>query len=612
MTETDSGGVEPIDEDPRARPWLKPNSLPLGMRPTVRSVTSVLRDEFKGYWGILGLSAGISAAAATVEVLLAYLLASLAGTMISGGEGTALPVGPEFTVRQLALLALGAVGVRGILDLARLRIETSATRRYEVRSRQQIIDGYLWAEWSMQVAQNPGKLVGAMFAYLGQARQAFTQITRISAQGISFVLMLAGSFAAGGWWVLVILLGSGVLALVFRPLVTAAHRAGGEVRDAVQEYMGVMQAAVRMSLETRTFGVERQVSRQIHRPIETLARANQRAQLASGRFDSLYNSAVYGVAVGGLAFLAIAGIDQPARYAAVILLLYRGLGYGRGVQSSYQNLVGFMPGILEYRRRRDELSAARIPSGGEPLLGRIERIELRDVGFVYPGRVRALEGVSLTIERGEAIGLVGPSGAGKSTLVQLLLRLQAPTEGKILVNDVDLGCIDMETWYGRAVVVPQEPKTYTDTIYNNVVCYRPGFPTEDVTLALRQAHLLDEVLALPDGLDTEIGEFGMRMSGGQRQRLAIARALVGRPDLLVLDEPTSALDALTEEALRETLDALKGELTLVVIAHRLSTLRTCDRVIVLDHGRIEAVGDRDAIEGESPFFAEALRLSRLV
>ena len=169
----------------------------------------------------------------------------------------------------------------------------------------------------------------------------------------------------------------------------------------------------------------------------------------------------------------------------------------------------------------------------------------------------------------------------------------------------------MSTWFGHIAMVPQAPRALQGTIAENVRYLRDGISDEEVISALKTARLYDELISLPDGLDTAVGEFGVRLSGGQVQRLAVARALVGHPNLVVMDEPTSALDPITEDALRVSLEYLKERCILVIIAHRFSTLRLCDQIVVVEDGRIQAVGDRSMIESENEFFAEAARLARL-
>jgi ABC-type multidrug transport system fused ATPase/permease subunit len=238
-------------------------------------------------------------------------------------------------------------------------------------------------------------------------------------------------------------------------------------------------------------------------------------------------------------------------------------------------------------------------------------VELDGVSFSYGDEATALTDVSFEIHAGEAIGVVGPSGAGKSTLVQLLLGLRPPTTGHLRVDGVAAAEFTRSSWTRRVSFVPQESALFDRSVLDNVICFR-DISRERALDALRAAHVLDEVLGLPDGLDTIVGEGGKRLSGGQRQRVCIARALAGEPDLLILDEPTSALDLASEEAIRQTLDAIMGRMTLIIVAHRMSTLRVCDKVLVINDGRLEAFAERARLEADNEYFSSAVKLAKLV
>jgi len=219
-------------------------------------------------------------------------------------------------------------------------------------------------------------------------------------------------------------------------------------------------------------------------------------------------------------------------------------------------------------------------------------IAFERVSYTYEGeREAVLLDVELTIAKGEAVAIVGPSGAGKSTLVDVLLGLLPPTSGRVTVDGRDIAGA-LRSWQRHIGYVPQEPFVLDDTLRRNVAFGVADAAIDErrVKAAVRLSQLSSVVTALPRGLDTMLGERGTRLSGGQRQRVAIARALYHEPEVLVFDEATSALDTPTERELIAALEALRGVTTLVVIAHRLSTVRRCDRLAVLRDGRLVAVG----------------------
>ncbi|MCZ6887669.1 MAG: ABC transporter transmembrane domain-containing protein [Gammaproteobacteria bacterium] len=233
-------------------------------------------------------------------------------------------------------------------------------------------------------------------------------------------------------------------------------------------------------------------------------------------------------------------------------------------------------------------------------------VEFKAVSFAYPARpeVQVLNEVSFKIEPGEMVALVGPSGAGKSTMFDLMQRFYDPSAGEVLVAGVPARDLALDALRESIGVVPQDPTLFAGTLRDNLTYGDPDADEASCEDALRAAHALEFIEALPEGLTTRVGEDGQGLSGGQRQRLAIARAMLVRPSILLMDEVTSALDAHSEDAIRETLAGLKGKCTVVIIAHRLSTVVQADRILVLDGGRIVGAGTHQELLSSNVLYKE--------
>jgi ATP-binding cassette subfamily B protein len=217
------------------------------------------------------------------------------------------------------------------------------------------------------------------------------------------------------------------------------------------------------------------------------------------------------------------------------------------------------------------------------------KIEFRDVGFSY-GKRDVLQNVSLTIAPGEMIGFVGPSGAGKTTLVNLVCRFYDVCEGAILVDDMDIRDLSVAGYRENIGIVLQEPFLFYGTIAENIAYGRPEASRAEIIEAARAACAHDFIIRLPDGYDTLVGERGQLLSGGERQRISIARAILISPSILILDEATSSVDVETEKEIQQALENLIEGRTTVAVAHRLSTLKRADRIVVLENGEITGVG----------------------
>ena len=219
-------------------------------------------------------------------------------------------------------------------------------------------------------------------------------------------------------------------------------------------------------------------------------------------------------------------------------------------------------------------------------------VELRDVFFSYGGKP-VLQGLSLCAQAGQTVALVGPSGGGKSTTLDLLLRFHDPEKGTLLVDGVDLRELKLADYRRQTAVVSQSPFLFSNTLRDNIACGRPGATQEQVEEAARAANIHDFIMEQPDGYDTFAGERGTNLSGGQMQRITIARAILRDPAILFLDEATSALDSESEEAVQRALDTLRKGRTSFVIAHRLSTIVDADQILVLVEGRVVESGTHD-------------------
>lgn len=236
-----------------------------------------------------------------------------------------------------------------------------------------------------------------------------------------------------------------------------------------------------------------------------------------------------------------------------------------------------------------------------------DRLEFQDVEFGY-GNGPVLESIRLTIECGESVALVGPSGAGKSTLVRLLLRFYDPQRGSVRIDGHDLRDVTMHSLRDQIGLVTQDSLLFGDTVRNNIAYGRRDLSFEQIVAAARASQAHGFIERLPQGYDTPVGERGALLSSGQRQRIAIARALLKDPPLLVLDEATSALDSESELAVRAALATLMEGRTSLVIAHRLSTIRTADRIVVMDRARIVEVGDHEDLLKRGGLYARLFRV----
>ena len=432
-------------------------------------------------------------------------------------------------------------------------------------------------------------------------------------QGLRQMLLLAGAF-----FMLVAtspkLAGivAAVVPFVVGPLILAGRREkrlSREAQDRVADLaasaeetingLRTVQAFTRETLERERFatGIERAVA-------AALRRVTTRAVLILGVILLGFGAITFSLWVGGRDVVAghMSGGQLSSFVFYAVVLATSGASMSE-LWGDLRRAAGAADRLLELLGVRPEIVTPDHPSRfPEPARG---RIEFRDVTFTYPSRPGqpALDRFSLAIEPGETVALVGPSGAGKTTVLDLLLRFRDPQRGAMFLDGVDISKADPAALRARIGLVPQDPVIFSGDAWENIGYGRPGATQADIRAAAQAASAAGFLDELPQGFATYLGAKGVTLSGGQRQRIAIARAVLRDPAVLLLDEATSALDATSEQAVQRALAALAQGRTSVVVAHRLATVRRADRIVVLDRGRIVAMGTHEALVREGGLYA---------
>ena len=272
-------------------------------------------------------------------------------------------------------------------------------------------------------------------------------------------------------------------------------------------------------------------------------------------------------------------------------MFYNPVNFFANLNDSYQNAIASAEKVMEIVNAEPEHDFG----AGKELENIDGRIEFRNVNFSFDRSKKVLNDINFVIEPGDVVGIVGTTGSGKSTLINLLMRFYDDYDGEILVDGVDIRDIDMAYYRSQIGYVQQEPMMFHDTIFNNIAYSVPGAHPEQIINAADIANAHGFISRLPDAYDTMLGERGVGLSGGEKQRLSIARAVLKNPGILIFDEATSAVDSETEKLIQDAIDRLIRGRTTLMIAHRLSTLRKANKIIVVDKGNIIEFGSPDEL-----------------
>jgi ATP-binding cassette, subfamily B, bacterial len=469
---------------------------------------------------------------------------------------------------------------------------------------------FVQASWSLQSQEREGHLQEIMSNHVNRVSGATLTLASCLVSGFNFAALMVAAIYLNWIAAISIVLGVGIMFFTLRPMSRAAKKRSRANAAANVAYVGLVSESVTLAQEVRTFNVGPRLVDRVDHYVDRASELTFRTRLLAQTMPTLYQNISIGLVIVGMAAVYATGSRGVESLGPVVVLLVRALSYSQQLQGSYHSLAEAAPYLEELQERQDAYRASVEP-GGDRQIDHIGTLAFADVSFSYVPGVPVLRSLSFEVEPGEAIGIVGPSGSGKSTLVQLLLRLRHPTEGHLVVDGLDADEVSIDSWYRRVAFVPQEPRLFRGTVADNIRFFRDELDQDAVERAAKLAYLHDDVMAWSAGYETDVGERGGAVSGGQRQRIVLARALAEEPDVLILDEPTSALDMKSESLVQDTLEGLKGHSTMFIIAHRLSTLNSCDRIMVLFNGQLQGFDTHAELRRSNPFFAEAVELSQL-
>jgi ATP-binding cassette, subfamily B, bacterial PglK len=570
----------------------------------IRKALHLIGRENRGRWILLILFALVSSG---LEVVGAALVFLLLGLIADPAGAAALPLIGD--IRRLVpldedALLLGLAGVmavffvvRAFVHVGEIYAQNRVAHNAGARLATKMVVGYLKMPYAFHLRRNSSDLIrNSHQATRALVSQIFLPVIRVTAETIlvtaMLVLLVLIAPAATGLAVLVI--GGAVLAmlLVVQPRL---KRLGRTAHEMEKQTLGALQQSFHGIRDIKILGRERSFARRYQKARKRLARASYLNSTASDLPRTIMELALLGFILIVFTASTLFQEDSASTLSVLGLFAYTGIR----LQPSLQRIIAGLNHLKFATAPVDDVFAdlaliagARPDTGDGTPLPFEHQLRFDQVSFRYDGaHVPALDGIELTIEPGEFVGICGPTGGGKTTLVDLMTGLLEPTSGSILVDGLDLRQ-HARSWQRNLGVVPQMVFLTDETLRENIALGIPRseIDEEAVQEAVELAQLAEFVSSLPQGLETFVGERGVRVSGGQRQRIAIARALYHRPEVLVFDEGTSALDNTTEKELMAALAHLRGAHTIVMIAHRLSTVRDADRIAMLEHGRMTGFG----------------------
>jgi len=504
--------------------------------------------------------------------------------------GSSLGEGATIVVTIALVVFAAALHLLTSANAARLATEVLAA------ARRRAYKAHVDARWEHQQGERQGSLQETISMANTVSESSLAMAELITAT-LMVVTILGIALTVSAVSVGVVVVFAVLLTLLLRPLgrrVRSESRRSAETSVLLAEKLGEVTL---VSRELRAFGVFGSVTADLDELNTEAAAARRRALFLSLYVWLLHSDIVVMFLVVAVSVIYGSRTVEFVGISTVALLVARALTAANQLQQSRNRLDELGP-IVELFDDRISALDAEVKIFGDRELQSIGVLNLTDVSYEYKPGERALDSVTLDLFMGESLGIIGPSGAGKTTLVKIIARLREATLGSVSADGCDVDEFSEASWTRIVAIVPQEPHLIEGTVRDNIRFYRDWIDDESLIAAARDANLLHEIERLPQGFATQLGPQGSGVSVGQKQRLAIARALAGKPKFLILDEPTSALDPRSERSLRVTMENLRGSVALVMVTHRMSTVDVCDRLIVVDRGRIVASGSVDQIMGD--------------
>lgn len=422
---------------------------------------------------------------------------------------------------------------------------------------------------------------------------------------MGFAIYVDPSFA------LLISVGGLLTNFLFKRIFTATKRTSEKITHTSHTYQGLIIQFVANFKYLKASGSLQKLNRYIVNTVKQIESDSRKI----GKYHAVVIAAREPILIVVVALVIFLHVNMFGASLGTIMIslmfFYRSLSSLILMQASYNLFLAMSGSLKNMLSFEEELKQHREPNGTEALKAFSDSIELKNVTFGYHGK-QVTKQVSLVIKKNKTVAFVGESGSGKTTLLNLIVNLLSPDNGVISIDGLDMTSLEKESYRQRIGYIAQEAVIFNDTIYNNVTLWEEPTETnlERFNRAMKQAAVYNFVQELDLKGETLLGNNGINISGGQKQRISIARELYKDIDILVLDEATSALDSETELSIQKNIDLLKGQLTILIVAHRLSTVRNADAIVLMNNGQIEAIDGFDGLYGNSQQFKRMVELQQ--
>ncbi len=515
------------------------------------------------------------------------------------------------TIVFVLVLFLAKAAFRIGTDFYRIRLIADLSRQL----RRRLLELFSQVSYAYYVRSNTGYLTNVLTIETERTINAFSVFSRVLVYVVTIATLLGFAFFLYWQFTLIAVVFSIIAFAAIRVLVKQTRRYSHQIVTERGEFQSRLIQSIQAFKYVRATGRMKVLLAKMDNSINRLAQLTAQLMLRGAIIETLKEPlmVIFILLLMSYQFFVVGGsIGAIAVFLIFFLRIIQSVLQFQGIWNSFVSNVGSISMVLKMDA---ELRKHQEPKGQKAVGALSDVIELHNVTFAYRDEP-VLRNVSLVIPKNTTVALVGRSGAGKSTLVDLIAGLFLPQSGEVRIDGIPMQQLDRVSWQEKIGYVTQDPVIFNDTIANNIALWscdpRNSRCFDRLQKAAAAAYCLEFIQSLPEGFSTVVGDRGIKLSGGQKQRIAIARELFKQPALLILDEATSALDTESERAIQQSIDALKGKLTVIIIAHRLSTVQNADIIYVLDKGKIVESGSFAELIRKNGLFRKMVELQTLL
>lgn len=500
-----------------------------------------------------------------------------------------------YTIKFLLIFILVIFLLKSVVLFLTNYISAYITKKYEKETREELLRLTLKSDWSYLLKQKIGHLNKVLNLDVENSSAMLTYISLILISFANLFIYSVLAFNVSPIIALLTVLFGLFVFFIFKPLLYKNKVLSGKVSELYKDIAHYVDEVILGIKSIKSMYLERQIIDCGRGSFEKMRSLNMRMAVLVHLTSALLQPMGIILIIGIFAYFYKFSAFSFAAFAVVVYAINKIFLNIQATQGQLNRLTTFEPYLVDLVNYKREAVKYKEKDMGDKEFSFNKRLEVKEVDFTYNKEKGILHNINFSVEKGEMIGIIGPSGAGKTTMTDLLLRLFNPTKGEILIDNIPINNIKLSEWRKNIGYVSQDAFLINDTVENNIKFYNDKMSNEDIIEAAKLANIYEFINQLPEKFNTIVGERGVSLSGGQRQRIVLARVLATKPEILVLDEATSALDSESEAQIQKAIEDFKGKITVIAIAHRISTIMSADKVISLDEGKIIEIGSPDEL-----------------